>query len=158
MSTPSTALDVFFAGIVNNGLPKRLNTAAHALKDTIVLQLSKPGTGRKYRRKAASYTRADAKGVRRKIDTDANFHTASAPGESPAVDRNRLRGSTTAVRAALLRWRVGVSAAGALALEKGTTTAGRKRNTRILARPYMAPALAAWRKTAGAKFRGEPGA
>lgn len=60
-------------------------------------------------------------------------HTASAPGDAPAVDTGRLRGSIAANQLAPYRWRVGTNVKYAAFLEFGTR--------RIAPRPFMRPSL-----------------
>ncbi|AFZ66068.1 hypothetical protein [Deinococcus peraridilitoris] len=95
----------------------RIAGIAQELRDDVVVQLSSPGSGRRY-----------------------GTHQASAPGESPAADQNRLRGSFAAVRYGPAFWRVGTNYDQAngnkaipVALEFGT------RN--MAPRPYFRPAV-----------------
>lgn len=73
------------------------------------------------------------------------FYQASAPGEPPAIDSRTLVDS---VAGAALSWKEGIAGITsqvakkyALALEFGTTRAGRYHNVTILPRPYWRPAL-----------------
>lgn len=101
---------------------RSLVEAAAVLETEIKSQLSRPGTGREYRRG-------------RKV------HVASAPGEPPAVDTGRLRASIgheeVTILGAVLSIRVGTNLVYAAPLEYGT------RDGRIKPRPFMRPALAA---------------
>jgi phage gpG-like protein len=103
-------------------------------------QLSKPGTGRIYR------IGKGKKGGR-------NLR-ASAAGQSPAVNTNRLRGSWSVERVGVSQdsfasikqdtkktiLRLGSSVPYARILEYGGNT-GRRRRTKIAARPYIRPNL-----------------
>ncbi|MBA3340615.1 MAG: hypothetical protein H0W30_01245 [Gemmatimonadaceae bacterium] len=71
-------------------------------------------------------------------------HRASAPGDPPAPDLGNLQRSITH-EVVGQTVRVGTTAEAAEALEFGTVTAGRGRNTVILPRPFMRPAIAATR-------------
>ncbi|UTA52192.1 hypothetical protein MSS93_16455 [Deinococcus radiodurans] len=87
-------------------LQQELANRAQRLRNGIVEELSRPGTGRTYRtghRTAPHST-----------------HQASAPGESPAVNTGRLRQSITALRISPMNWRVGTNVDYALHLEFGT--------------------------------------
>lgn len=137
---PSNAINLYFQGVINNALPKKLHVAADALRHKIVENLSKPGTGNRYRRRGVRYAKQLANGKRVRAEAAADFHIASAPGNPPAADTGRLRGSATSVRTGLLQWRVGVKAPAAETLET-------KMN-----RPYLKPSVESWRVTAGKRF------
>lgn len=79
------------------------------------------------------------------------LHRASKPGDPPAPDTSFLRRSTFIERTGK-GGRVGVSAPAALALEFGTTRAGKRRNVTIAPRPFMRPALAKVREQLGQIF------
>lgn len=99
-------------------LEKEVARRAQRMRNDIVQELSKPGTGRIY---ATGYKTAPH-------DT----HQASAPGDPPAVDTGRLRQSIVALKIEPGRWRVGTNLEYALYLEFGTR--------RIAPRPFMRPA------------------
>ncbi|GBF05847.1 hypothetical protein DAERI_060107 [Deinococcus aerius] len=71
--------------------------AAQRLRNEVVEELSRPGSGRTYGR-----------------------HVASAPGDPPAVDTGRLRQSMTALQIKRGHWRVGTNVEYAIYLEFGT--------------------------------------
>lgn len=135
------ALDKVFAdaSAATRSVPVPLRAAGFVLLGAVIDQLSRPGSGRLYRRRGVT-------------------HQASAPGEPPAVDRDFLRGSAgldTVDRAV----RVGVGAPYAEALEFGFVAGtqspdiavvnpgvgvGLARPLRVLQpRPFMRPALEA---------------
>lgn len=89
--------------------------AAQKLRNGVVEELSKPGKGRTYGR-----------------------HTASAPGDPPAVDTGRLRQSITALKITPGHWRVGTNVEYAIYLEFGTR--------RVAPRPFFRPAVARLRR------------
>ena len=95
------------------------------LHGAIKRKLSKRGTGRTYRR--------------RKV-----LHTASAPGQPPALDTGRLRNSIAVTSPKWEGWsvsaEVGTNVEYARLLEYGGRT-GRQNTTRIAARPYMRPTM-----------------
>lgn len=92
--------------------------AAMVYEGQLKVELSQPGTGRTY--------------IRRGV-----VHQASAPGEPPAVDTGRLRGSVhTSATGNEGAVRVGVIAPYAAALEFGAPERS------LLPRPYLRPALA----------------
>lgn len=96
------------------------------------LQTSKPGTGREYPRKGGK------------------IHTASAPGQPPAVDTGELRNSIgVAFVGDVLR--VGSGLEKAPLLEFGTISDG----GRIAPRPFMRPALAEAKPRMGAVMAGD---
>lgn len=149
MSIPGQSLVLYFDDLVKHRVPKMLQTAADALRDTLKQTLNHPGSGtpRRSNRVGGSpaYGPPDAKGKRKRLpDNPADFHHPSVEGEAPAPDTTRLRESSTSVRVGFLAWRVGVSAPGAEALEG-------KMN-----RPYFKPALEDWRTKAGRKFADGP--
>lgn len=88
---------------------------ALGLQNDIYEELSKPGTGRHYRR-------------------GSREHVASAPGEAPAVDEGELRRRISAVKVTEGHWRVGCNTEYAILLEFGTR--------RTAPRPFMRVALA----------------
>lgn len=88
---------------------------ALAMQRDIQEELSKPGSGQRYRR-------------------GRREHIASSPGDAPAVDTGRLRQSISAVKVTDGHWRVGTNLEYALLLEFGTR--------KIAPRPFMRPALA----------------
>ena len=95
------------------------------LQGAIKRKLSRRGTGRTYRR--------------RKV-----LHTASQPGQPPALDTGRLRNSIAVTDPKWDGWsviaEVGTNVEYARILEYGGRT-GRNGATRIAARPYMRPTL-----------------
>ena len=109
-------------------------------------QLSKPGTGRIYR---IGKGKKGGRNLRAK-----GYHRASAAGQSPAVNTNRLRGSWSVERVGVSQdsfasikqdtkktiLRLGSSVPYARILEYGGNT-GRRRRTKIAARPYIRPNL-----------------
>lgn len=99
-------------------LQQQLANRAQRLRNAVVEELSRPGTGRTYRtghRTAPHST-----------------HQASAPGDAPAVNTGRLRQSITALRISPMNWRVGTNVDYALHLEFGTRT--------MAPRPFLRPA------------------
>ncbi|BDP42923.1 hypothetical protein DAETH_28920 [Deinococcus aetherius] len=103
---------------------------AQRLRNEVVEQLSQEGKGRTYEfeREFLKGDGTTAKvGQRRGVP-----HTASAPGDPPAVDTGRLRQSIVALKIAPGRWRVGTNVEYAFWLEFGTR--------RIAPRPFMRPA------------------
>ena len=93
---------------------------AQELRTAIIQNLSAPGRGRTYARRGIS-------------------HTASAPGDSPAVDTGRLRQSISVVKLTEGHYRVGTNVSYAPLLEFGTRD--------IAPRPFLRPALAQARGT-----------
>ena len=95
------------------------------LQGAIKRKLSRRGTGRTYRR--------------RKV-----LHTASAPGQPPALDTGRLRNSIAVTDPKWDGWsvsaEVGTNVEYARLLEFGGMT-GRNNATRVAPRPYMRPAV-----------------
>lgn len=83
---------------------------AQVLRNEMVQELSQPGQGETYGR-----------------------HTASAPGDAPAVDTGRLRQSIVALKVGDARWRVGTNVQYALYLEFGTR--------RMAPRPFIRPVI-----------------
>lgn len=112
-------------------------------------KLSHPGKGRIYR--VAKGGKTGARNLRA-----AGFHRASAPGDPPAVNTNRLRASwsvarlgvsldsfaviSASKRATILTF--GSNVPYAQILEVGGTT-GRGRRSRIASRPYIKPTMPA---------------
>lgn len=92
---------------------------AQILRNEVVEQLSQPGSGRTY-----------ATGNR---TSPHDSHTASAPGDPPAVNTGRLRQSITALQISPGRWRVGTNVEYAIFLEWGTR--------KMAPRPFMRPAV-----------------
>ena len=80
------------------------------------------------------------------------LHRASQPGDPPAPDTGTLRRSAFVERTER-GVRVGVAMPYGVALELGTTGAGRGRNVTIAPRPFMRPALAVTRAQLGDVFR-----
>lgn len=134
---------------VNAGVTDAMVGVSLVLSKLIRDQLSKPGTGRRYR---------VAKGRRKGRNTRARgWHVASAPGNPPAANTGRLRASWTVVpyrSLGLMNVKnegfatleqvgtkivltVGSNLKYAAALEFGSTRA------RIAARPYVRPVIAA---------------
>lgn len=111
---------------VNASKVQILTTVAVALEGEIKDQLSRPGSGVTYKR------------------GKNGTHQASAPGEPPAPDSNRLVNSIHHEVGGDSA-RVGTDEPYAKPLEFGTTTAGRGHHTVIAPRPFMRPALAAIR-------------
>lgn len=99
---------------------QRAALVAQELRNEIVEQLSQPGRGREYRRGNVT-------------------HRASAPGDPPAVDTGRLRGSIGVQRIGDGHYRVGTNVDYAPLLEFG------RRNQK--ARPFLRPALEKVRRT-----------
>lgn len=99
-------------------LQQELANRAQRLRNGVVEELSRPGTGRTYR---TGYKTEPHR-----------THQASAPGDAPAVNTGRLRQSITALRISPLHWRVGTNVDYALYLEFGTR--------RMAARPFLRPA------------------
>ena len=96
----------------------RAGLKAQELRTQIIQNLSQPGRGRTYVRIRST-------------------HTASAPGDSPAVDSGRLRQSIAVVKVGAGVYRVGTNVVYAPGLEFGTR--------KVSARPFLRPALAAIR-------------
>ena len=103
-------------------------------------------SGRLYRR--GSITRAASKknlalGLRRvkgnpnRVFAGANFHRASAPGESPANDLGGLENSVRARSTGEMKAKVAAGVKYAAALDAGTTTAGKNHNITIAPRPFF---------------------
>jgi len=87
------------------------------------------------------------------------FYQASAPGEPPAIDSGTLVNS---VQGSVSSWKDGVvgiasqeAAQYAMALEFGTTRAGRNNNVTILPRPYFRPALPLASRTVRQQMQGK---
>lgn len=99
-------------------LGQQLANRAQRLRNSVVEELSRPGTGRTYR---TGYKTEPHR-----------THQASAPGDAPAVNTGRLRQSITAVQIKPLHWRVGTNVDYALFLEFGTR--------RMAPRPFLRPA------------------
>lgn len=117
---------------------KYLRAIGVELVGAIKEELSKPGTGRIYRR-----PRRDKAGKVRKNKKGKTIygkpHQASAPGEPPAVDTGALRNSIHYVERRG-KGIVGTNMRKAPALEFGTNTAGKSRKVRIAKRPFFRPA------------------
>jgi hypothetical protein len=96
--------------------------ATQQLAAIIKLELSKPGRGRLYRR-------------------GRKWHRASAPGEPPAVDTDRLRGGAKAEMIAPTVGRVGGFPRYGRWLEYGTA--------RVAPRPWIRPSVAKLRQLIG---------
>lgn len=132
---------------------RALDAMAVAVVRQVQLELSTPGRGRVYRRRAWAgkgkrLARAafDARVDRlrgtvsgRFLRRKAAMHVASAPGDPPAVDTGNLRGSISWERVRQGR-RVGTNAEYA-DLEFGIRNAGRSRTVHIAPRPYFRPAI-----------------
>lgn len=108
---------------------RQVAVKAQQLRNTIVEELSKPGTGKTYRSTQRWVKKQNALVTRRR----AKAHTASAPGEAPAVDTGRLRQSIVANKLDPGHWQVGTNVEYALHLEYGTR--------KMSARPFMRPAF-----------------
>lgn len=111
------------------------------LHGQIVEELSQPGTGRVRWGRIKTRTRS---GRRRAITAAriARAGRASAPGEPPAADTGKLRGSIQMeYDRSTQKGRVGTNDKKAAPLNFGTRRAGRNRRTVILPRPFMEPAL-----------------
>jgi phage gpG-like protein len=95
----------------------------------IYLMQRTPKSGLKYRRGKAP---------------NIKWHIASSPGNAPAVDSGELRRSIT-MFAGTDYVEVGVKSGApyAPALEFGTDKAGKKKNVKILPRPFLTPATKA---------------
>lgn len=104
---------------------------AQVLRNEIVEQLSQPGKGRTYEFEREFQT---ANGIRQVGARRSAPHTASAPGDPPAVDTGRLRQSITALKIGPGHWRVGTNVKYAIFLEFGTR--------RIAPRPFVRTAVA----------------
>lgn len=134
---------------VDDGVAQGMVGVSVVLSKLLRDQLSKPGTGRRYR---------VAKGKKKGRNARAKgWHVASAPGNPPAANTGRLRASWTVVSNAnigstttknegfaslnrtgnALVLTVGSNLKYAAALEFGSTRA------RIAARPYVRPVIAA---------------
>lgn len=87
------------------------------------------------------------------------FYQASAPGEPPAIDSRTLVSSVTGSAESWNEGVVGITSSEAakyaLALEFGTTRAGRNHNVTILPRPYWRPALPIASRTVRQQMQGE---
>ncbi|MCA9762957.1 MAG: hypothetical protein KC544_07510 [Gemmatimonadetes bacterium] len=127
-------------------LTPSLRQAGLALRDEMVLELSKPGTGRVYQKSGErrigfiAGSGEDAEEVSFVADRGNRggvFHQASAPGEPPAADTGELRASIEVqVEPGLAR--VGTSLLKGRALERGFVT---KQGGVVAPRPWMFPAL-----------------
>lgn len=111
------------------------------LRAQVVEELSTPGTGRvrwnkiKVRRAGKANRQVTAKAI-------ARAGRASAPGQPPAPDTGKLRGSIqTEYDDALQKGRMGTNDVRAAPLNFGTIRAGANHKTVILPRPFMEPAL-----------------
>lgn len=126
---------------------KYLHAIGVELVGAIKEELSKPGTGRIYRR-----PRRDRAGKVRKTKTGKTVygkpHQASAPGEPPAVDFGALRNSIHYVERRG-KGIVGTNMRKAPALEFGTNRAGKSHKVRIAKRPFFRPAKARVEKKMG---------
>lgn len=108
-------------------LQRELAIKAQRLRNSVIDELGKPGTGRIYTHYYAM------KGGRLIPVAKRNKpHQASAPGKAPVVDNGRLIQSITALQISPLHWRVGTNIEAALYLEFGTR--------RMAARPFLRPA------------------
>jgi len=144
---PKVSIDLEnIAKAVDAAALEGLNAIQIALSATVRKVLSQPGTGRIYRigngRKAGRNLRA------------RGFHRASAPGNPPAVDTNRLRSSWMISSGKVTpgnsqRWRYGYITASRtpdrVVLAYGSAVVYARRlefgGGRIAARPYLAPAV-----------------
>lgn len=120
---------------------KVVGAIMQVLRGQIVEELSKPGTGRVRWGKIKTRTRA---GRRRAITGKRIMQAgrASAPGEPPAPDTGKLRGSIqTEYDRSTQKGRVGTNDVRAAPLNFGTRRAGKSRKVVILPRPFMEPAL-----------------
>lgn len=111
------------------------------LRGQIVEELSHPGTGNIRWGRIKLRTRS---GRRRQLTAKmvARAGRASAPGEPPAPDTGKLRGSIQSeYDRAVQKGRVGTNDKKAAPLNFGTRRAGRNRTTKIAPRPFMEPAL-----------------
>lgn len=125
------------AGIVRQSMHQGMLEAGYELQRKIQTLLSQPGKGRLYPKGTVIVQRGGntlmwidpARGRR-------SDHRASSPGDPPAVDTGRLRGSIRVVDMsgpARVHVRVGTNVKYAPMLEYGTR--------RMAARPFMQPAL-----------------
>lgn len=136
-----------------------LVAAGLVLVRQIKVELSTPGTGRRYKR--MRYGISQEIGSRRFLNSRGRYirasarfrsHVASAPGQPPAVDAGALRGSIDIdiTRGGV---RVGTNAQTAPWLEYGTKgpeyTGGH-----IAARPFMRPAVKKVRTAMGEQLKG----
>lgn len=126
---------------VKRELGERLETTldkrALQLQAEVKRELSKPGTGTTYTTKFFTRGRGEGRLV---IPYGKRVpHTASAPGNPPAVDTGRLRASIAWQRISKYRRVVGTNVIYAPYLELGTD--------RIKPRPFLRPAAERFRKT-----------
>lgn len=127
----------------NRSVREGLAASQVLLSGTIVKILSKPGTGKLYRVNKG-------RGKRARNLRESGFHRASAPGQPPAVNTNRLRGSWSVAiksgkdlllgyntklikRPGVLGYELGSNVPYAPFLEFGTR--------RMKKRPYLKPAI-----------------
>lgn len=103
-------------------MKRRLVIQANEVRNEIIDELSEPGTGRTYKR-------------------GSRTHTASSPGNAPAVDTGRLRQSISIDDSQLssLKIRVGTNVEYGPPLEYGS------RN--IAPRPFIRPAFERWKRS-----------
>lgn len=118
------------------------------LQGQIVEELSTPGRGKERTHRAKlTYGSGKRKGQRKtgaaRDKAIARAGRASAPGDPPAPDYGKLRGSIQIEYDDTLRkGRCGTNTEYAAPLNYGTTTAGANKDVIILPRPFMEPALA----------------
>lgn len=120
---------------------KVVGAIMEVLRGQIVEELSHPGTGhvRWGRIRVARKGKAPRRVTGKQI---AKAGRASAPGEPPAPDTGKLRGSIqTEYDSTAQKGRVGTNDVRAAPLNFGTLNAGRGHKTTILPRPFMEPAL-----------------
>lgn len=117
---------------------KVVGAIMEVLRGGIVEELSHPGTGR-----VRAHRLPKRKGRRVRTPKGiARAGRASAPGEPPAPDYGKLRGSIqTEYDSTAQKGRVGTNDVRAAPLNFGTLNAGRGHKTTILPRPFMEPAL-----------------
>lgn len=132
------SLDAFSKQAVGQ-MPAVLWAAALSLEVAVKQELSKPGSGRLYRRRSRRGRIAVAR-ARRRAPKASEFHRASAPGEPPAPDTGTLRNSIHTARRGT-RVTVGTPVDYAPPLEFG--------GIHLKRRPFMRPAFERWKREVG---------
>ena len=123
---------------LNSRIGANIEKAAIHFQNALKETLSKPGTGKRYRRRGKP-------GDKRKV---GSYHVASRPGQPPAVDMGNLRRSIfMKYRKSTYSARIGVRSVYARRLEFGGahTTKNGKVIT-VAARPYLHPTFRRERK------------
>ncbi|MGV3710318.1 MAG: hypothetical protein ACO1Q7_15910 [Gemmatimonas sp.] len=119
---------------------RELRAVSLLLQREIQQELSKPGTGRLYRRRKARYGPVRANGTRRRMPSRvSDFHRASAPGNPPAPDTNTLKRSIYTEKAGEMLYHVGAA-----------TDYAERLNT-TMNRPFMEKPLNRWMLRVGAR-------